>query len=71
MGMKSALKSWLLKPQPRLRAGGLLVLLVVSSFITPLSLDMYTPSIPHMADYFDTDTATVNLTLMGLSLIHI
>ena len=65
MGMKSALKSWLLKPQPRLRAGGLLVLLVVSSFITPLSLDMYTPSIPHMADYFDTDTATVNLTLMG------
>ena len=40
-------------------------MLVVSSFITPLSLDMYTPSIPHMADYFDTDTATVNLTLMG------
>ena len=65
MRMKSALKSWLLKPQPRLRAGGLLVLLVASSFITPLSLDMYTPSIPHMADYFDTGTATVNLTLMG------
>lgn len=61
--------SWLVAPQPRLRIGGLVFLLLIASLITPLSLDMYTPSIPHMADYFSTDEATVNLTLWGYYLL--
>ena len=56
---------WLTRPQPRLRLGGLVFLLLVASLITPLSLDMYTPAIPRMAGYFGTDEATVNLTLWG------
>lgn len=60
---------WLTRPQPRLRLGGLVLLLLVASLITPLSLDMYTPSIPHMADYFNTDEGTVNLTLWGYYLL--
>lgn len=63
--MSASLNAWLTKPQPHLGAAGLLALLVISSFITPLSLDMFTPSIPHMAGYFNTDTETVNLTLVG------
>ena len=59
------LKDHLLQPQPRLGGAGLLVLLVVSSVITPLSLDMYTPAVPHMADYFATDVGLVNMTLLG------
>ena len=46
-----------------------MLLLLVASLITPLSLDMYTPSIPRMADYFGTDEATVNLTLWGYYLL--
>lgn len=60
---------WLTRPQPRLRLSGLVLLLLVASLITPLSLDMYTPSIPRMADYFGTDEATVNLTLWGYYLL--
>lgn len=60
---------WLSRPQPRLRLGGLVFLLLVASLITPLSLDMYTPAIPHMAGYFGTDEATVNLTLWGYYLL--
>lgn len=56
---------WLETPQPRLGVAGLVALLLVASLITPLSLDMYTPSIPRMAGYFGTDEATVNLTLWG------
>lgn len=59
------LKDWLERPQPHLGAGGLLFLLVVSSLITPLSLDMYTPAVPHMAEHFATDTTMVNFTLVG------
>lgn len=59
------LDSWLIVPQPHLGASGLLILLVAASLITPLSLDMYTPAVPHMTDYFDTDASTVNLTLVG------
>ena len=60
---------WLTRPQPRLRLGGLVLLLLVASLITPLSLDMYTPAIPRMAGYFGTDEATVNLTLWGYYLL--
>lgn len=63
--MALSIKDWLVKPQPRLGAGGLLVLLVAASLITPLSLDMYTPAVPGMADYFNTDVSLVNLTLVG------
>lgn len=63
--MLSTVSSWLMKPQPRLGAAGLLALLVISSVITPLSLDMYTPAVPHMTDYFGTDAGMVNMTLVG------
>lgn len=56
---------WLEVPQPRLGAVGLLVLLVLGSLTAPLSLDMYTPSIPNMASYFSTTDDVVNLTLVG------
>ena len=59
------LNSWLVAPQPRLGVIGLLVLLVVASLITPLSLDIYTPAVPHMTDHFNTNASTVNLTLVG------
>lgn len=58
-------KEWLVRPQPRLGVVGLLVFLVASSVITPLSLDMYTPAVPHMAEYFGTDVTLVNMTLVG------
>lgn len=64
----SGMNSWLASPQPRLGAVGLLVLLVMGSLAAPLSLDMYTPAIPTMADYFDTTADIVNLTLMGYTL---
>ena len=48
----------------RLGVVGLVCLLVITSLVTPLSLDMYTPAIPHMTDYFDADAGTVNLTLV-------
>ncbi len=59
------LNSWLVAPQPRLGIFGLLILLVVASLITPLSLDMYTPAVPHMTNHFNTNASTVNLTLVG------
>ena len=63
--MAFSIENWLVKPQPRLGAGGLLILLVAASLITPLSLDMYTPAVPGMARYFDTDVSLVNMTLVG------
>lgn len=33
--------------------------------MTPLSLDMYTPAVPFMTEYFASDSATVNFTLSG------
>jgi len=57
--------NWLIVPQKRLGSLGLIFLLVVLTVVTPLSLDMYTPAIPHMTDYFETSDAVVNLTLTG------
>lgn len=63
--LKNAARTWLLQPQKELGLGGLIVLLVVTSIITPLSLDMYTPAIPHMTEYFSTSAGMVNFTLVG------
>lgn len=60
-----ALHSWLARPQRRLGPFGLVVLLVVGALVTPLSLDMYTPAVPHMTEFFGTSEAMVNLTLVG------
>ena len=63
--MALSIRDWLVQPQPRLGAAGLIILLVASSLITPLSLDMYTPAVPGMAQYFSTDVSMVNMTLVG------
>ena len=60
-----ALHSWLARPQRRLGPLGLIVLLVITSLVTPLSLDMYTPAVPHMTEHFNTSESMVNLTLVG------
>ena len=60
-----ALHSWVTRPQRRLGPLGLIALLVITSLVTPLSLDMYTPAVPHMTEHFDTSEAMVNLTLVG------
>lgn len=57
--------SWLSVTQPKLHGLGLIVLLISTSLVAPFSLDMYTPSIPHMAGYFSTTDDIVNLTLFG------
>ena len=41
------------------------MLLVITSLVTPLSLDMYTPAVPHMTEHFNTSETMVNLTLVG------
>lgn len=60
--------SWLVRPQRRLEALGLMVLLAVSNTIVPFSLDMYTPSVPELPEYFSTTPAVVNLTLVAFYL---
>ena len=59
------MQQWLVRPQGKLGPLGLVVLLVAASLVTPLSLDMYTPAVPHMTEAFDTTAGTVNLTLVG------
>lgn len=63
--MNKILNQWLVQPQTKLGPFGLIVLLVVTSLVTPLSLDMYTPAVPHMTDYFNTSALAVNMTLVG------
>ena len=63
--MKQKMQQWLVRPQGKLGPLGLVVLLVTASLVTPLSLDMYTPAVPHMTEAFDTTAGTVNLTLVG------
>lgn len=64
----STKSSWLTVPQPRLGQVGLMILLGMVAMITPLSLDMYTPAIPHMAEHLSTTEGMVNLTLVGFFL---
>lgn len=66
---KMALGSWLVVPQKKLRVVGLMTLLAISSFMTPISLDMYTPAIPQMGEYFHTTPDLVNLTLSGFFIL--
>ena len=61
----SKMDSWLINPQRRIGVAGLLALLVMGSLVAPLSLDMYTPAVPRMAEYFSTTNDMVNLTLVG------
>lgn len=58
-------QGWLTKPQSKLGTPGLIGLMVFASLMVPLSLDMYTPAVPHMAEYLNTNEAMVNLTLVG------
>ena len=55
---------WLVAEQPRLRTGGLAVLLIAASLASALALDMYTPAIPTMVGAFSTSEEMVNLTLL-------
>jgi len=49
--------------QPRLGRRGTLVLLIVLGAFPPLTMDLYLPALPHMADTFGTSHAMINLTL--------
>ena len=59
------LNNWLQRSQPKLGQGGLLLLLVCAALIMPLSFDMYTPAIPHMAQNLGTTKSFINLTMVG------
>ncbi len=63
--MIKSMQLGLVSPQSKLGPAGLIVLLVITGLITPLSLDMYTPAVPHMTEYFDTTASVVNFTLVG------
>ena len=65
-----SLHTWLVRPQRRLGPLGLISLLVIGSLVTPLSLDMYTPAVPHMTEHFSTSESMVNLTLVGYFLFY-
>lgn len=61
---------WLISPQTKIGTGGLFALLTIAGLMAPLSLDMYTPAIPHMTEVFDTTESIVNLTLVGYYLFY-
>ena len=62
--------SWLCSPQPRLKTGGLVILLALANAICPFAIDMYTPAVPSMPAYFATTEAMVNLTIVGFYLFY-
>lgn len=53
-----------MKEQKYLRKGGLLAFVAVLGMAPPLSTDMYMPSLPVMAEEFNSSTMLVNLTLV-------
>ena len=55
--------------QPRLGRGGMIALITMCNAIAPLSTDMYMPALPDMAEYFHTNDATMNMTLVGFFLL--
>lgn len=65
-----SLNSWLSRPHKYLGSFGLIALLVIAALATPISLDMYTPAIPHMIGYSNTDAGMVNLTLVGYFILR-
>lgn len=54
--------NWL--QQKYLRKTGLIALVTVLGMTPPLSTDMYMPSLPKMAEYFDAPAALVNMTMV-------
>lgn len=56
-------------PQPRLGRGGMIALITMCNVIAPLSTDMYMPALPDMAEFFHTNDATMNFTLVGFFLL--
>ncbi len=61
--------AWLSRPQRRLGQMGLIVFIILANTIIPFSIDMYTPAVPSLPSYFNTDEQTVNFTLMGFFLV--
>lgn len=55
----------LLKPQKYLGVKGMILFISLMGMFIPLSIDMYLPAMPSMAQYFHTTTAMVNLTLIA------
>lgn len=55
----------LLMPQKYLGAKGLILFISLMGMFIPLSIDLYLPAMPAMADYFHTTAAKVNLTLIA------
>ncbi|WP_394155416.1 multidrug effflux MFS transporter [Loktanella salsilacus] len=49
--------------QPRLGQRGTLVLLIVLAAFPPMTMDLYLPALPQIADALDSSSASVNLTL--------
>ncbi len=62
--------SILIRPQSKLGAPGLILLIALSNIIVPCSLDMYTPAVPDLPAYFNTTAATVNLTIVCFFLFY-
>lgn len=58
------MSGWLECKQGRLGVVGTFAMLVFTCFVTPFSLDMYTPALPQMVLFFNSDVATVNLTIL-------
>lgn len=56
--------SWLKCRQKRLGVVGTFAMLVFTCFVTPFSLDMFTPALPQMVLYFESDVPTVNLAIL-------
>jgi len=61
--------NWLITPQRRLGQTGLIVFIILANTIIPFSIDMYTPAVPSLPDYFGTSPEVVNFTLMGFFLV--
>lgn len=57
--------SWLSCRQKRLGMPGVVLMLVFTAFVTPASLDMYTPALPQMVVQFSVDEAALNSTLVA------
>ena len=58
------MNNWLRNKQKFLGTVGTFTMLIFTCFVTPFSLDMYTPALPQMVVFFNSDVATVNLTIL-------
>ncbi len=57
--------SVLLNPQNYLGVKGMIVFIAFMGMFIPLSIDLYLPAMPSMAQYFQTTSAMINLTLVA------